>query len=410
MRATSSCDGGAAKGAVAGGKTREERERAALFGPRTEAGRAAAASRTRPPANEGTEALPRRTQSSALPSNAFGEYDEDGFGVADDSSPWSTRDDQVQALRRRATAAAQEGAQSTQRTLRLAREARGVGVDITVKLDSQGEQLERIQNDIDETHGHLTHSDEIIQDMQSFWKKLWPWSSDRNRRHTKYAPKFQDVPERPTGQQREIEALQKRRAQGTLDVTHKLDRPAADGEGAANGQPETTTTTTTTTTGTGTHESLSGTIEEAVRTAPKRERGKGRVLRAVDHVTRKVTGVEDEQQRAERERNELLAQRSDGREPLPRWRSRAGEDSESTQLQQQQDVVEQEAEPWEAHVQAQDRDLDEISTVVSDLRTLATGINEQLKAQNVQIDNVSKDVEYGRDRIHENNRRIRRLF
>eukprot|EP00166_Cyanidium_caldarium_P000316 ctg_1121.g579 len=242
MRTTSSCDEGAAKGVVAGGKTHEERERAALFGPRTEAGRAAAAatSRTRPSTNEGTEALPRRTQSSSLPSNAFVEYEGDGFGVADDSSPWSTRDDQLQALRRRATAAAQEGAQSTQRTLRMAREARGVGVDITVKLDSQGEQLERIQNDIDETHGHLTHSDEVIQDMQSFWKKLWPWSGDRNRRHAKYAPKFQDVPERPTGQQREIEALQKRRAQGTLDVTHKLDRPEADGEGAANGQSKTT--------------------------------------------------------------------------------------------------------------------------------------------------------------------------
>jgi hypothetical protein len=178
---------------------RDARDRDALFG--ASAGTApnpAPVSRRKQPV-AGAEKRPR----PGRPLNGAADAAVRGLEVAGEAAPPSTfaastsapdaellqsRQTQVEQLRRQATDAALRGRQSSRRALQLAREARAIGVDVTMRLGEQDEQLDRVQNDLDEIHGHLTHSDEIIHDMQSFWKKMWPWARDRNRRHERYAP------------------------------------------------------------------------------------------------------------------------------------------------------------------------------------------------------------------------------
>lgn len=330
-------------------------------------------------------------------------------------------EDDVEQLRQQATAAAREGRDVSKRTLKIAQETRGIGVDVSSKLDEQGEQLDRIQGNVDDTHGQLTQSDEIIRDMRSFWRKLWPWSgysSGKNRGGGGgKAPKFKDVPGRGEGEEtsearRDVRNMQRKREQGTLNKKHADDEDEEE-EAAANDN------------GTGGD-----------------ERGGSHWRRERHAVSRKVRGDENTEEREERERGELFAAPgSDASSTAQggrsrRWmrkgeRQQPGKAAESSaddgggdgdgesggaygsrrqQSYADQDSVNADEQPWERYVQQQDRDLDEVAEVVRDLNTLAHGINEQVTAQSVQVDNVSKDVDYARDRVQYNNRRVRRLM
>jgi hypothetical protein len=307
--------------------------------------------------------------------------------------PEPTPAQDVAQLRRQATDAALRGRQSSRRALQLAREARAIGVDVTIKLGEQDEQLDRVQNDLDEIHGHLTHSDEIIHDMQSFWKKLWPWARDRNRRHERYAPALGDGAHASAATQRDIEALQRQREDGTLNRRDRAATSSMDELGGASSER------TGAAAGTVPAHALLEDAVEAEATAPA-ERRRG-LLSALSRVTRRARGLDDAEERQARERSALL---SAGAGTLAATEGAAAADRGDGSL------AATAADPWEEHVRAQDRDLDELSVVVSDLRTLAVGIGEQVREQSGKIEVISKDVDYGRERIHENNRRIRRML
>ncbi|KAK4532236.1 hypothetical protein CCYA_CCYA11G3093 [Cyanidiococcus yangmingshanensis] len=303
-----------------------------------------------------------------------------------------SREDEVAQLRRQATDAALRGRQSSRRALQLAREARAIGVDVTMKLGEQDEQLDRVQNDMDEIHGHLTHSDEIIHDMQSFWKKLWPWARDRNRRKERYEPSLDADSVAAAATQKEIETLQRQREDGTLNrrdcaATRDVSEPDRAVSGGA-ASPATVPA----------HALLRDAVETDEKPSGDRRRG---VFSALSRVTRRVRGLDDAEDRRVCERTALL---SSGAASTSAADASLGAESDAMSTAQ---ATEQ---PWDEHVRAQDRDLDDLSVVVSDLRTLAVGIGEQVRQQSVKIDVITKDVDYGRERIHENNRRIRRML
>jgi hypothetical protein len=395
---------------------RAARDRDALFG--ASAGTApnpAPVSRRKQPV-AGAEKRPR----PGRPLNGAADAAVRGLEVAGEAAPPSTfaastsapdaellqsRQTQVEQLRRQATDAALRGRQSSRRALQLAREARAIGVDVTMRLGEQDEQLDRVQNDLDEIHGHLTHSDEIIHDMQSFWKKMWPWARDRNRRHERYAPVLGADGPSTSATRHEIACLQRQREAGTLNLRERppaacsSERSADEARAADDAQVGSSPGSVPA------HALLQDAVDgEAASLDGDSERRRG-LLSSLRRVTRRVRGVDEPEDRVRRERAALLAE---GTAPTAAADAAAASPADATECADAS--AQASAAPWEEHVQAQDRDLDELSVVVSDLRTLAVGIGEQVRHQSAKIDVISKDVDYGRERIHENNRRIRRML